>query len=69
MELRRVNPASAVALEVDQGNRLFRYFVSFGVCISIHSYNVPVVGFDGTHSRHEKYNGVIHSLVGRDGNG
>ena len=51
VELRRANPASAVALEVDQDNRFFRYFVSFGVCISSQSYNVPVVGFDGTHLR------------------
>ena len=42
--------------------------MSFSVCISSHSYNVPVVGFDGTHSRHGKYDGVILSLVGRDGN-
>ena len=53
---------------MDQDNLFFRYFVYFGVCISSLSYNVPVFGFDGTHSRHGKYNGVILSLVGRDGN-
>ena len=31
-------------------------------------YNVPVVGFDGTHSRHHKFNGVMLYLIGRDGN-
>ena len=27
-----------------------------------------MVGFDGTHSRHRKFNGVIISRIGQDGN-
>ena len=41
-------------------------FVAFGASISRHRYNVPVVGFDGTQSRHSKYKVVIFSLAGQD---
>ena len=57
-----------MALEVDQDYRFYRLFVAFGVSVSSHIYNVPVVGFDGTHSRHQKFHGVILSQIGRDGN-
>ena len=69
LELMRINPGSFVALDVDQHNRFFRFFVVFEVAVNSHPFNIPVVGFDGTHSRHGKYNGVILSLIGRDGNG
>ena len=69
VELMRVNKAINVALEVDQGNSFYRFFVAFGASISSHCYNVPVAEFDGTHSPHSNYNDVILSLVGGDGNG
>ena len=48
---------------------IFCLFVAFGVSVSSHFYNVPVVGFDGKHPRHHKFNGLIFSHIGRDGNG
>ena len=43
--------------------------MTFGASAGSHSYNIPVVDFDGTHSRPHKLNGVILSIIGRDGNG
>ena len=50
VELMRVNSASVVALR----QSIFSLFCVFNVCISSHSYNVPVAGLDGIHSRHGK---------------
>ena len=65
----RVNPESTVALDVDQHNHFLLFFVAFGVAVDSHPFNIPVVGFDITHSRHGKYKNVILSIIGRDGNG
>ena len=63
VELMCVNPDSTVALDVYQYNRFFRIFVAFGVAVDSHPFNIPVVDFDGTHSRHIKYNGLILSQL------
>ena len=52
---------------MDQHNRLFmNLWHSERTPTAILS--IPVVGFDGTHSRHGKYNGDIISLIGGDEN-
>ena len=66
-EFQRVNLDSTLALDVDQHNRYFRFVAAFGVAVDNHPFNVPVVDFDGTHSRHGKYIGGILSLIGQDG--
>ena len=48
---------------------MFRLFVAFEVSVSSHLYNVSVIGFDGSHSRHQKFNDVIIFLIGREGKG
>ena len=68
-ELRRCNPGSTVSLDVDQHHRFLRCFFSFGVVVASQHLMMPVLGFDGTHFRNARYNGVILSLLGRDGNG
>jgi hypothetical protein len=69
LELRDKNPGTTVRLEVDQHRRFLRGFVAFGADVSSQPWLSPLLGFDGTHSKHPKYNGIILSLVGRDGNG
>ena len=69
IESKRENRYSTDAIEVDKDKRFFRLFVAFEVSVSSHLYNVPVIGFDGTHSHHHKFNGVIISLIGRYGIG
>lgn len=68
-QLERKNKGSRVAVEVDQQNRFFRAFVAFGIAVQSQKYNVPVLGFDGTHSKNSKYNGVLLTLINRDGIG
>uniref|UniRef100_K3W9V3 Transposase MuDR plant domain-containing protein n=1 Tax=Globisporangium ultimum (strain ATCC 200006 / CBS 805.95 / DAOM BR144) TaxID=431595 RepID=K3W9V3_GLOUD len=69
LELRDKNPGTTVRLEVDQHRRFMRGFVAFGADVSSQSWLSPLLGFDGTRSKYPKYNGVILSLAGRDGNG
>ena len=68
-KLREIDPGTTVRLEVDQRLRFLRCFLDFGVTMSIQPNLIPLLGFDGTHSRHPKYNGVALSIICRDGNG
>jgi len=61
-ELRDINPGTAVHLAVDQHQRFLRGFVAFGVNISGQFALLPILGFDGAHSKHPRYNGVVLSL-------
>ena len=66
LEFKGVNPIALLQLT---GTQSFLFFVAFSVVVSCHPFNVPVVGFDSTHFRHRELNGVILSLIGRNGNG
>lgn len=63
------NPGTHVALDLDTDQRFFRAFVSLGATISSLENCLPVLGFNGTHSKNDKYRGVILTLISRDGNG
>lgn len=60
--LKTINPETNVGLQVDQQHRFLRCFVAFGSVISSQWAMQPLLGFDGTHFRGTKYNGVILSI-------
>ena len=58
-----------IDLAVDQDGRFLRVFVSCGASVAVQGHLLPILGFDGTHCKSDKYNGVILTLIGRDGQG
>ena len=68
-KLRKINPGTTVRLEVDRRGRFLRCFLAFEMAMRSQLILIPLLGFDGSHSRHPKYNGVVLSLIGRYGNG
>ncbi|DBA02778.1 TPA: hypothetical protein N0F65_010706, partial [Lagenidium giganteum] len=62
------NPGSCTALKVDQDGRFYRAFGCLRALVQGLESCQRVLGFDGTHFRHTKYNGVLLTLLGRDGN-
>jgi hypothetical protein len=58
-----------VALDLDTKDQFFRTFVALGSAVENLPSCLPMYGFDGTHSKNDKYRGVILTLLGRDGNG
>jgi hypothetical protein len=58
-----------VALDLDTKYQFFRTFVALGSAVENLPSCLPMYGFDGTHSKNDKYRGVILTLLGRFGNG
>lgn len=67
-DIRDLNPGTLIQLEVDQHQRFLRGFIALGANVQCQSGLLPLLGFDGAHAKHSKYNGVVLSLLGRDGN-
>lgn len=55
------NPGSRLALYTIDYFALVLLWVRIFSCL-------PILGFDGTHSNHAKYRGVILIMLGRDSN-
>lgn len=68
IELSLINTATFVAFEVDQ-ELVLSPICGLSVAVRSQRFCIPGIRFDGTHSRHNKYNGVILTLNRRDDNG
>lgn len=63
----RQNPGSRVCCQLDSNGRFFRAFLTLGSLVAAQDNWVPLLECDGTHMKHESYNGVCILLVGKDG--
>jgi hypothetical protein len=64
-----LNSGCHVALDLDTEERFLRAFVSLGFADTSVAKNSQLFGFDGTHSKNDRYRGIILTLISRDGNG
>ncbi|KUF88197.1 E3 ubiquitin-protein ligase HRD1 [Phytophthora nicotianae] len=65
---RNLNPGSHACCEVDDVGRFDRAVVVPATSSRAEGHLQKIVGLDGAHSKHQRYNGTMLLLIGRDGN-